>query len=61
VRETSQAWRRQVKKAEFDALEELFDAIEEEGPGDKSPRLQDALERAHFFVEKRKRKRSEAA
>lgn len=50
-----------MKAEEFNALEELFDAIEAEGPGTKSERLDEALARAHFFVERRKRKRSEAA
>lgn len=48
-----------MKQEEFDALEELFDAIEAEGPGRKSERLEDALERAHYYVEKRKKKASD--
>lgn len=50
-----------MKQDEFDALEELFDAIEAEGPGKKSERLEEALQKAHYYVEKRKQRRSDAA
>lgn len=50
-----------MRDEEFAALEELFDAIEAEGPGKKSERLEEALANAHRFVEEREKRRSEAA